>query len=156
MTNPAAFGGLLLAGLVLTAPFNGSAQSTYPQHQAQARSADSRQSGRGTDAMLPYPNPLLSRPEAAASAALPVSGWDPQRDRLGRISEIYKLQVATLEAQIAGDELTAEDHLVRAIGELQALMAEEPEIRTERRFAELYRSVMAEYQEFYGVEVSGS
>lgn len=153
MTNPVAFGGLLLAGLVLTAPFDGSAQSSLPQ--AQARTADIGQSGRGTDGMLPYPNPMLSKP-AAASVNPPASGWDPGRDLLGRISEIYKLQVATLEAQMAGDELSAEDHLIRAIGELQALLAEEPEVRTERRFAELYRSVMAEYKEFYGVEVSGA
>lgn len=153
MTNPVAFGGLLLAGLVLTAPFDGSAQSSLPQ--AQARTADVGQSGRGTDGMLPYPNPMLSKP-AAASVNPPASGWDPGRDLLGRISEIYKLQVATLEAQMAGDELSAEDHLIRAIGELQALLAEEPEVRTERRFAELYRSVMAEYKEFYGVEVSGA
>jgi membrane-bound lytic murein transglycosylase D len=40
---------------------------------------------------------------------------------------------------------------MRLLAAIQSLMDDYPEIQNNRRFAELYRSVMAEHSEFYGI-----
>lgn len=158
MTNLFTSGGFLLAGFTLALSLPANSQSTPPDAREHTHVAAAQHAG--ADWLLPYPNPLLSSPEAVRSGAFgeegPSGAMDPRRRSLARISEIYKLQVASLDAQLAGDDLLAEDRLLQAIGEVQSLLDEEPDLSGDRRFTELYRSVLAEYQEFYGVDMSGA
>ncbi len=104
--------------------------------------------------MLPHANPLAPAP------ALEAPGPEPrqreldnfQRDVMIRISDVYRLHVKAIEAQVNDDPLAAEEHITTALTTLQGLLEDYPEVQSDRRFSELYRSVMTEYREFYGIE----
>jgi membrane-bound lytic murein transglycosylase D len=74
---------------------------------------------------------------------------------LSRIADIYRLHVLSLEAQVNNDALSAEKYISNSIAEMQTMLEENPDVQSNRRFAELYRTVMTEYREFYGVTDSG-
>ncbi|MEO1022935.1 MAG: LysM peptidoglycan-binding domain-containing protein [Bacteroidota bacterium] len=74
-----------------------------------------------------------------------------QKDVMSRISDVYRIQVLALEAQVNDDPIVAEDHINNAVQATQELLEDYPEISNDRRFAELYRSVISEYREFYGI-----
>lgn len=101
---------------------------------------------------LPYENPMASEEEAMTETPEPKPLDSFQQDILSRISGIYQLHVEAIEAQLNNDPLRAETNIVQSLTSLQGLMEEYPEVQSSKRFAELYRTVMAEYQEFYGIE----
>lgn len=68
------------------------------------------------------------------------------------IAEIYELYVKSLRAQIEDDLVDAEDYLIESIEELRKVLDEEPEVQGNRKFTELYRTIMAAYQDFYGID----
>lgn len=68
-----------------------------------------------------------------------------------RLAYIYRVHLLAMEAQINDDLVTAEDYITDALHALQTLMDDHPDVRNSRQFAELYRTVMTEYQEFYGI-----
>ncbi len=74
---------------------------------------------------------------------------------LSRIADIYRLHVLSLEAQVNNDALSAEKYISNSIAEMQSMLEENPDVQQNRRFTELYRTVMTEYREFYGVSESG-
>lgn len=75
-------------------------------------------------------------------------------EMLQRLAYIYRVHVLALEAQINDDLVTAEDYISDALIALQNLLDDHPDIQTSRQFAELYRTVLTEYQEFYGIRES--
>jgi membrane-bound lytic murein transglycosylase D len=106
--------------------------------------------------LLPYANPLTDSREDAIAAAEPLELGEMDRDVLRRISDAYRLHVLAIDAQIQGDLVQAEHYINQAFGSIQSLMEDYPEVQSSRRFAELYRSVMAEHSEFYGITESRS
>ena len=104
--------------------------------------------------LLPYNNPLLnSGYEDSMKEAPQVKKLDDfQKDVMGRISRIYKTHTNAIDAQISNNPLEAEQHITDALNSIQALLEEYPEIQSDRRFAELYRTVLTEYREFYGIK----
>ncbi len=74
-----------------------------------------------------------------------------EKEQLNRISDVYRMHVLTIDAQINDELVQAESYINDALVAIQALMDDYPEIENDRRFAELYRTVMAEYREFYGI-----
>src|SRR5690625_5940275 len=70
---------------------------------------------------------------------------------LRRISDVYKLHVLSIDSQVQGDLIEAENYINESFASIQSLMDDYPEIQNNRRFSELYRSVMAEHSEFYGI-----
>lgn len=108
--------------------------------------------------LLPYTNPMLvsdtseiSRPDVPA-----LELDDLQKQILSRIADIYRIHVLSIDAQVNDDPVSAESYINKALSSIQSLMDQYPEVQNERRFNELYRSVMAEYQEFYGIPDSAS
>lgn len=99
---------------------------------------------------LPFLNPIELQGSRAWS---PVSMQsDPlSRELLQRLADINRLNFMAMEAQLDDDLVTAEDYITQAVEALQALMNENPEVQSNRRFNETFRSVMAEYHEFYGM-----
>ncbi|MDG5766102.1 LysM peptidoglycan-binding domain-containing protein [Balneolales bacterium ANBcel1] len=73
------------------------------------------------------------------------------REMLQRLAYIYRVHLLSLEAQVSDDLVSAEEYITDGLLALQTLMDEHPEIQNSRQFAELYRTVMTEYQEFYGI-----
>jgi membrane-bound lytic murein transglycosylase D len=69
---------------------------------------------------------------------------------LRRISRLYRLQADVLTAQANGDAEEAEDLLGVAIDELASLM-QQPGMLDRDQFRETYRSLVTEYQRYYGV-----
>lgn len=69
---------------------------------------------------------------------------------LQRISRIYSYQSQILSAQAAGDSELAEGLLDLAMTELSTLV-QQPDITQHSRFGELYRTVLGEYERYYGV-----
>jgi membrane-bound lytic murein transglycosylase D len=106
--------------------------------------------------LLPYNNPMLSgedvdreekkRPETKLD--------DFQKDLMRRIADIYRMHVNAIEAQIQDDPLSAETHITDALNAMQNILDNYPEVQSNKRFSALYRSVMTEYREFYGVDDS--
>ncbi|TNE71949.1 LysM peptidoglycan-binding domain-containing protein [bacterium] len=80
---------------------------------------------------------------------------EDDRISLSRIADIYRLHVLSLEAQVNNDALSAEKYITNGISEMQSMLEENPEVQQNRRFTELYRTIMTEYREFYGVTDSG-
>lgn len=74
-----------------------------------------------------------------------------QKEVMQRMSSIYHMLQRTIEAQVANDPLSAEEYLNDAFSSLQTLIDEYPKVQNTRRFSELYRSIMTEYREFYGI-----
>ena len=74
-----------------------------------------------------------------------------QSSYLSDLASVYRVHVLTLESEANNDALSAEKYINESIGKLQAMLETQPEIQSDRRFMELYRSVMAEYQAFYGI-----
>lgn len=79
-----------------------------------------------------------------------------QKDIMSRISDIYRLHIKAMEAQVSNDPLEAEAQINDALAATQGLLDDYPEIRGDRRFTELYRSVISEYRQFYGITEVGT
>lgn len=107
---------------------------------------------------LDYQNPLKGFQAGTAESEQPaIQELDNfQKDIMSRISDIYRLHISALEAQVKNDPLEAEKQINDAVTATQGLLDDYPEIRGDRRFAELYRSVIAEYRQFYGIEEVGN
>ncbi len=79
------------------------------------------------------------------------SGTRLQPEMLQKLAYIYRVHLLSMEAQINDDLVTAEEYITDALNAIQTMLDDHPEIRNSRQFAELYRTVMTEYQEFYGI-----
>lgn len=104
--------------------------------------------------LLPYTNPFATPEEEKKTRLEPRQrNLDNfQKDVMIRVADIYRLQVKAIEAQVNEDPLAAEENITAALTSLQGLLEDYPEVQSDRRFSELYRSVMTEYREFYGIE----
>lgn len=102
--------------------------------------------------LLPYTNPMQGV-EADESERQPnFTELDSfQKDVMSRIVDIYRTHVLALEAQVNNDPIQAETHINDAVNASQELLDDYPEIRSDRRFAELSRAVVGEYRNFYGI-----
>ncbi|MEX2633861.1 MAG: lytic transglycosylase domain-containing protein, partial [Balneolales bacterium] len=69
-----------------------------------------------------------------------------------RIANIYRMHLLAMEAQINQDLVTAETYITDALMAIQNTVNDHPEVLDSKKFTELYRSVMTEYQEFYGID----
>lgn len=76
---------------------------------------------------------------------------DSERKLVKRIADAYTLHVAQLQAQLAFDILSAEHYLLQSLTALQSIIDEYPEAQVNRRYTELYRTILIEYQSFYGI-----
>lgn len=79
---------------------------------------------------------------------------DVDKPIMKSISEIYQMHVKAMEAQLDNDPLAAEKYINQSVQALQQLMDEYPDVESNRRFNEIYRSVLVEHKEFYGIEES--
>lgn len=134
------------AVLLLLIVFCMSAQDLFSQ--------DRDQTDRDIDPpvkLLPYSNPFTETRDDTLMIQDPAELDDLQKETLRRISNAYRLHVLAIDAQVQGDLVQAEHYINEAFGAIQSLMDDFPEVQNNRRFAELYRSVMAEHSEFYGI-----
>ncbi len=82
----------------------------------------------------------------------PLIGLDDiENDIMKRIVSVYDLHRQALLAQIDGDLVAAEEFINGAVNTTQQLMEEAPELQSNRRFVAMYRAILTEYQEFYGI-----
>ncbi len=103
--------------------------------------------------LLPYENPMEKNQNNSNSDLQPalIQLDSFQKDILSRVSDIYHIHILSLEAQVADNPIQAEKHINDAIQASQQLLDDYPEIRNDRRFAELSRIVVSEYRNFYGI-----
>ncbi|MFH5830886.1 LysM peptidoglycan-binding domain-containing protein [Halalkalibaculum sp. DA3122] len=106
--------------------------------------------------LLPYNNPLQPVEMDFGDAGEPEAREldEFQKEIMNRIAGIYRLHVNAIEAQINNDPVNTEKNINNALSSIQSLLDEFPEVQSDKRFNELYRSVMTEYREFYGIEDS--
>lgn len=103
--------------------------------------------------LLPYKTPM-EQAEAEQKQPLRPNTIELdsfQKDVMSRIADIYHLYVLGLEAQVEDDPVAAETHINDAVTASQQLLDDYPELRSDRRFAELSRVVVNEYRNFYGI-----
>lgn len=74
------------------------------------------------------------------------------KEIMTRIADVYRMHVLSLDAQLNNDALSAENYINKSIASLQALLDEYPEVQNDPRFNELYRTVMTEHRQFYGID----
>jgi len=101
--------------------------------------------------LLPYANPLTDAKQDQPELVNVGERSELDNEILKRISDIYRIQVLAIDSQVQGDLVQAETYINRAFEGIQSLMNEFPEVQNNRRFTELYRTVMAEHSEFYGI-----
>ncbi|HET6527835.1 MAG TPA: LysM peptidoglycan-binding domain-containing protein [Balneolaceae bacterium] len=103
--------------------------------------------------LLPYNNPMVMEDDAFVYGDQPVQHKldEFEKEVMQKIADIYRLNVKAIEAQIRNDALGAEEYIIDALNGLQNLLDTYPEVQSDRRFGELYGSVMTEYRKFYGV-----
>jgi membrane-bound lytic murein transglycosylase D len=100
---------------------------------------------------LPFENPVNTSGDPIRRAPEALSSDPAERETLRRIAEIKRLNILAIESQLDDDLVQAEDYISQALQGIQHLLEDYPDIQGNRRFNELYRSVMAEYHEFYGI-----
>jgi membrane-bound lytic murein transglycosylase D len=115
-----------------------------------SRPAKSQKTGPLPAERLPERQPtevprVIGVPQIAHEAG-PLS----EDDILRRIGRLYRLQSDILVAQANGDAEEAEDLLGVALDELASLM-QEPGMLDRLQFRETYRSLVSEYERYYGV-----
>jgi len=109
---------------------------------------------------LPYNNPM----QAWSSSTTDIAAGDTteliplelqldsfERDMMLRIANIYGTHVQALKAQVNNEPVEAERLINESVEASQDLLDEYPEMRTNARFAQLSRAVVAEYRNFYGI-----
>lgn len=101
--------------------------------------------------LIPYTNPLLNVGDSRVPEETTRVIGDFEKETMTRISDVYRIHVLAIDAQIQNDLVQAEVHINDAFAAIQSLMDDYPEIQNNQRFAALYRSVMAEYREFYAI-----
>ncbi|CAN5353414.1 LysM peptidoglycan-binding domain-containing protein [soil metagenome] len=101
--------------------------------------------------LIPYTNPLLVVGEDRIVVEETKELGEIEKETMARISDVYRIHVLAIDAQIQNDLVQAEIHINDAFASIQALMDDFPEIQNNQRFVALYRSVMAEYREFYAI-----
>ncbi|MEM6647930.1 MAG: hypothetical protein AAF730_16925, partial [Bacteroidota bacterium] len=74
-----------------------------------------------------------------------------QQQVLNRMARLYRYQADIMEAQATSNDEKAIDVFQLAMTELGVLL-EQPETPSDTRFRELYRTIVTEYEAFYGVE----
>lgn len=103
---------------------------------------------------LPYTNPMLPAEFQTEVSDEPaqksLDGF--QRELLRRIADIYRIHVNAVDAEINNNLIDAEKYITDALTSIQRVLDDYPEIQSDRRFSELYRTVITEYREFYGIE----
>jgi membrane-bound lytic murein transglycosylase D len=108
--------------------------------------------------LLPVPNPLedksIEKEQTKDPVVLELDSF--QKDIIRRIADIYQLHVLSLESQLDEKPLEAETHINDAVNASQTLLDDYPELRSDRRFIELSRAVIAEYRQFYGISESAN
>lgn len=102
--------------------------------------------------LLPYTNPLTETRDELEVKTDTQNVEVVDKEVLRRISNAYKMHVLAIDAQVQGDLVQAEDYINKAFAAIQEMLDDYPEVQNSRRFAELYRSVMAEHSEFYGID----
>lgn len=102
------------------------------------------------DIRLPYNEPVKIGVSVQETAD-PVMLEEFEKEIISRIASIYRMHVLSLDAQATGDLVSAERYITDGLTEIQSILDEFPESQSNRRLAELYRTVMTEYQVFYGI-----
>jgi membrane-bound lytic murein transglycosylase D len=96
----------------------------------------------------PVPFYHASRYFLTDPVAAPLDSLD-EKSRLRRMAELYRYQSELLAAQAGEDHEIVEALFERLLGEIAAI-ARSPDALDDPRFKELYRSVVTEYESYYG------
>mgnify|MGYP001335050227 CR=1 FL=1 len=104
-----------------------------------------------SDLRLEYIEPVNLRQAPSIPRSEPVGVDELERDLMQSLANIYRQHVLSMDAQINGDLVSAEKYIIDGLTAFQGIIEEYPEIQSNRRVAELYRTLMAEYQSFYGI-----
>ncbi|MCH8566639.1 MAG: LysM peptidoglycan-binding domain-containing protein [Balneolales bacterium] len=103
------------------------------------------------DIELPFYNPIETQSSRSLSSGTSIQMDPLSRELLQRVADINRKILLAIEAQLDDDLVLAEDYINQSIESVQQLLNDNPEVQNNRRFNETYRSVMAEYHEFYGL-----
>lgn len=97
-------------------------------------------------ASLPIQDPVVYPPGTNGAAA---AGELDSREILNRMGRMYDRYARILDAAAADDHAEVERLLDEAMADLQQLIRH-PEVVERPRFRELYRTVLTEYEQYYG------
>ncbi|HLR24317.1 MAG TPA: hypothetical protein VK112_00525, partial [Fodinibius sp.] len=104
--------------------------------------------------LLPYSNPFVEDDGSVASDSATrenLTSKSVQKDVMEKITEVYRVHIKSMEAQLNSNPVRAEKFIIEGLNGLQDLLDEYPEVQANERFGEVYRSVMTEYRQFYGI-----
>lgn len=80
--------------------------------------------------------------------------WSPLTDTqiMYRVSRAYLLQSRIIQAQALGNTRSLEDNMAEAMDEL-VVLSDQPGFVSQPQFRELYRTIVHEYEEYYGADL---
>lgn len=79
------------------------------------------------------------------------SSDSPEKEHMLGMKDAYAYLSDALEAQVKNDALLAERFILEGISIMEGMIERDPDLITNKRFTELYRSVMTEHRLFYGI-----
>ncbi len=115
--------------------------------------AQAQQNGYNSskDQRLEYIEPVQLKQDPSIPRSQPVGIDELERDLMQSLADIYRQHVLALDSQVNGDLVSAEKYIIDGLTAFQSIIEEYPEVQSNRRVAELYRTLIAEYQAFYGI-----
>lgn len=115
--------------------------------------AQAQQNGYNStsDQRLEYIEPVQLKQDPSIPRSQPVGIDELERDLMVRLADIYRQHVLAIDSQVNGDLVSAEKYIIDGLTAFQNIIEEYPEVQSNRRVAELYRTLIAEYQAFYGI-----
>jgi membrane-bound lytic murein transglycosylase D len=115
--------------------------------------AQAQQNGYNSlsDQRLEYIEPVQLKQDPSIPRSQPVGIDELERDLMARLADIYRQHVLVIDSQVNGDLVSAEKYIIDGLTAFQSIIEEYPEVQSNRRVAELYRTLIAEYQAFYGI-----
>jgi membrane-bound lytic murein transglycosylase D len=77
---------------------------------------------------------------------------DDQKKVLRRIYDVYKIHLKAVQNELNNKPEAAEKYILASLKDISKLIQEYPDIKNNKRFKELYRTIYTEYSSFYGID----
>ncbi len=77
---------------------------------------------------------------------------DDQRKVLQRIYKVYEVHLKAVRDELNDNPEGAEKYILASLKDISKLLQDYPDIKENKRFRELYRTIYTEYSSFYGID----
>ena len=134
--------------MVLIVPLGVHAQSSLPKNIPEANLP--KYHYLKPDSALGLPPKKKKAPKVPARAHQALN--NNQKEILRKINNVYKIHIRAVSDEINNKPEAAEKNIMASLRAVHKLLQNDPSIKNNQRFKELYRTVYTEYTSFYGLD----